>query len=116
MEAKNVRIGNKVDLYGKTATICSADYSTGLAITKGKPIELTTEWLIKLGFKKLGNTYWISLYVLKAELHFEMYKRGRVLLLKSDNSNLILEPVMYVHQMQNLFFALTNTEIEFKHR
>jgi len=50
MKAKNFRIGNKVDLYGSTATIQGQDfvnhYTAGdKNFDRFKPIELTEEWL-----------------------------------------------------------------------
>ena len=79
-----------------------------------QPIELTEEWLKKAGFKKNGNYYWISLSNLKAELHVEIYGGDLVFIIKSDFCELILDPIKSVHQLQNLYFALTNKELTIK--
>ena len=63
-----------------------------------KPIPLTEEWLVKFGFKKgvkgwfktLDKNYKFNLYL----YHDSKYKS--------------------VHQLQNLYFALTNEELTFK--
>ena len=136
METKNLRIGNwvKIPIKGSEVIIPSFNakvQSIGLFGMIGFlstpeheglkwsaktiiPIRLTTEWLMELGFKKQSNTYIISLYNLKAELHFEDYGKNIVLWLKSNNSNLRLDTVQYVHQLQNLFFTLSNKELELK--
>ena len=79
-----------------------------------EPIPLTEDWLLKFGFKKQSNTYYISINCLTAELHFEDYGHNMILWLKSDNSNLILDYTRYVHQLQNLYFALTQKELTIK--
>jgi len=78
-----------------------------------KPIPLTEEWLLKIGGKPLTNGYWISVSNLKAELHFELFKNTDeiVTTLKSQFCDLILDRIYYVHQLQNLYFALTNEEL-----
>jgi len=81
-----------------------------------QPIPLTEEWLLKIGGKPLENGYWISVSNLKAELHFELFKNTDeiVTTLKSQFCDLILDRIYYVHQLQNLYFALTNEELEVK--
>ena len=109
IKANELRIGNLVkddDLYYEV------DITVLLDIDSFEPIDITEEWLLKLGFKKQAKTYWISLYSLKAELHFEVYIKDMVLYLKSDNSNFIFDPIKYIHQLQNLYFALTGEELE----
>ena len=77
-----------------------------------QPIPLNEEWLLKfLEVKKFGFTIYLPLTNLKAEIHFEMYKNDIVSIIKSDFAELILDPIKYVHQLQNLYFALTGTEL-----
>jgi len=53
LEAKDLRIGNKVDLYGSIATIQRDDFKgIGIAVDKGKPIPLTEDWFIKFNLDK----------------------------------------------------------------
>ncbi len=80
-----------------------------------KPIKLTAEWLLKLGAKKnqLPNGYWISVANLKAELHFETFDNTDeiVTTLISQSCELILDSIKYVHEYQNLYYALTKCEL-----
>jgi hypothetical protein len=78
-----------------------------------EPLPLTKYWLIKAGAKKCGSTerYWISIPNLKAEIHFEIYEKEIVSTIKSQFAELILDRIKYVHEFQNLYFALTNNEL-----
>lgn len=71
---------------------------------------------MKFGGKPLENGFWISVYNLKAELHFEVFNNTSeiVTTIKSQFSDLILDRIKYVHQLQNLYFALTNIELQIK--
>jgi len=69
-----------------------------------EPIPLTEEWLLKFGFEikqgRFGNEYWgkINLYTSsdkKIVFCFDGYLKG----------------IKYVHQLQNLYFALTGNEL-----
>ena len=74
-------------------------------------IPLTKEWLMKFGAKNMIDVYWISLYNLKAELHFEVYEKEIVTTIKSDFSNLILDQIKCVHELQNIYYQLTKEEL-----
>ncbi len=106
MEATGLRIGNKVDLYGSIATVQRFDFNdrppNGLAINKGKPILLTESWLLKFGFEKKSDNVFI---LNAASFTFEWI----------CNDGMYLESmgveINYVHQLQNLFFLLTGSEL-----
>ena len=74
-----------------------------------QPLPLTEEWLLKFGFEKEKNI--IKIYTkskISIYLDCEEYPNGRVYF----NSWCILkEKVKNVHQLQNLYFALTNEEL-----
>ena len=76
-----------------------------------EPIPLTAEWLKKFGAKNTIDVYWISISNLKAEFHFEVYEKEIVTTIKSDFCNLILDQIKYVHELQNLYYALTKDEL-----
>ena len=79
------------------------------------PVPLTEEWLIDLGAKGRISPLWISLTNLKSELHFECHESGEIVtMLKGDFADLILDRLKYVHELQNLYFALTGTELTIK--
>jgi hypothetical protein len=74
-----------------------------------KPIPLTEEWLLKFGFEK--SMSWTYVIELKGNLKLVYYlgEKGWSIGFKSysDFSNL-----EYVHQLQNLYFALTGEELK----
>jgi hypothetical protein len=76
------------------------------------PIELTETWLIKAGFEKYLNG---DYYRLKEELCVEAWSdKFSIYLpyfhLETYTGRITLK---YVHQLQNLYFALTRTELPF---
>ena len=78
-----------------------------------EPIPLTEKWLLKAGFVKVGMNYqkdWILLwtYLKTGEVHF---------VLNEPNSNKRhITELKYVHQLQNLYFALEGSEIIFSNK
>ncbi len=74
------------------------------------PIPLTEEWLLKFGFEKHKNNYE------EAESH-NYYLNGLKYISCDDNwclFNCLIKNIEYVHQLQNLTFALTNEELTIK--
>jgi hypothetical protein len=73
-----------------------------------KPIPLTEEWLLKFGFYKNIDT--------------ELFEKGGFQIEISELKCLFYLPefgdwrkvIQYVHQLQNLWFALTGEELTFK--
>ena len=123
MKANELRIGNKVDIYGNVATIVPNDFEKWIDVKNNsyvmknlKPIELTEEWLIRLGFEKHKGVYRIELrdnFYLRCAFHKKML--GCVLdeycCDDISRETVALNPVYYVHQLQYLYFALTNEEL-----
>ncbi len=76
------------------------------------PIPLTEEWLLKFGFELVNGVYWT-----KFRISFEEDdEKGYWNMTESFGGDLIsfCVSIQYVHQLQNLYFALTNTELEIK--
>ena len=67
-----------------------------------KPIPLTEEWLAKLGYDLISENHYgvLGHLIWKIEGRFYCDKNGMQL--------------KYVHQLQNLYFALTNEELTIK--
>lgn len=133
MIVTELRIGNYIDaiLQGKITRVEYIDSRDGIIgssdfsdrpIEDFLPIELTEEWLLKLGFDKkedgsvscqyhIGNNplthdYVVSLVWLKRLPNYELegfpfYRNGH-------------HTIKNVHQLQNLYFALTGQELTIK--
>ena len=121
MEAKELRIGNWVSRLGYYKQIKSIekgcgkiDYvSVGEVFTSNQidPIPLTEEWLKKFGFVKVANHYeknCFNIYKYKDEIEIEFRND------EDDESFVIGMRYNYVHQLQNLYFAVTGEELIIK--
>src|SRR5690554_4223891 len=129
MKASELRIGNLVsNMYEKTARVREIhehpSWAGGFLVITNKnksaiatlrPIPLTAEWFEKCGGRIGGEqVLFIPMPEIKAELHFEMKPYGNFVVLKSDFGELVPEDIVYVHQLQNLYFALTGEELTIK--
>ena len=77
-------------------------------ILNAKPIELTEEILLKCGFEKKEFDYFILKYG-NNECYFS-YKRNNLELCRNMQTT-ASSKIKYLHQLQNLYFALTNQEL-----
>jgi hypothetical protein len=72
-----------------------------------RPIPLTEEWLFKLGFELNGCNFELP------NFRFHITKPANYDgFLFCDGCSVITEKIQYVHQLQNLYFTLTNEEIK----
>lgn len=77
-----------------------------------KHIPITEEWLLKFGFEEESDTEG-DIYMVKQPLW--IYENERIYYSKSrDDYFFYLKNIFYVHQLQNLYFALTGKELEIK--
>ena len=130
MKANELRIGNYVnDRFDAEVTVCDIThgginlnygYST-ISIDDLQPIPLTEDWLLKFGFIKV--TYTVSLsdggmpyhYEIEGQgNHWRLYFDGRFFAFNERKLNLHLSHNRYVHQLQNLYFALVGEELKLK--
>lgn len=77
---------------------------TGIIITK--------EWLVKCGFKynDTNNMYFLPIPNLKCEIHATLFRGGFVIELQNHLMPIVTE-CYFVHDIQNLYFALTKKEL-----
>lgn len=120
MNKKELRIGNLVDCNGQVETVY-AIRNSGVDFYRGKtkksvimqsyiweaikPIPLTEEWLLKFGFRtEESNCFELD------NIHINTRRELMWVFTKCKN-NIEIEIPEYVHQLQNLYFALTNEEL-----
>jgi hypothetical protein len=74
-----------------------------------KPIPLTDEWIKKFGFERQDNN-WKTLCICNdwTYLHWE---RLAGLELSVNKHSVMLSHIIYVHQLQNIYFDLTGVEL-----
>ncbi|WP_347219308.1 hypothetical protein [Chryseobacterium sp.] len=128
MEAKELRIGNYCQQFLGVGDD-GADYKTieieandiyrisGLINHEIEPIELTEEWLEKFGFEiEKSSTHCIAFNEIGYEHELQLDKEFGT----DENCWNITKYgggyrlVYYVHQLQNLYFALTGEELTIK--
>jgi hypothetical protein len=119
---KELMIGNRI-IYGGNEIIVEGVVGRKIYHSRGKfdqniepaynpfrPIPLTEEWLIRFGARPFQNGFIIDKYP-----HMEYF-------LWSNAYNMFvwqrcearLRGIEYVHQLQNLYFAVTSTELTLK--
>jgi hypothetical protein len=113
IKSNELRIGNLVkqgdveSIGGSLIQVSNTIYES----ERIEPIELTEKWLLKFGFKKskVSSQFDKEKLTIQIANKLEYHKEGRVYF----NSWAILEEsIKYVHQLQNLYFALTGVELE----
>ena len=119
MKASELRLGNWVEQPNDGVTRVTAVLNdlqikteTGYVDKYCRPIPLTEEWLLKFGFKGLPVNY----------MGFYEFIIGTFSIIREQDEycfpyetyngdNIDLE-IKHVHQLQNLYFALTGEELE----
>jgi hypothetical protein len=116
MKANELRIGNYicnedyiviVESIDKDGCIVNLISDNVQAFTNNKgiePIPLTEEWLLKFGFVNNELSAQPNVYVFH---NGSIYVRGM-------SGAVHPRDIQYVHQLQNLYFALTNEELTMK--
>lgn len=113
MKASELRIGNFVHAFGAKQEFFRIDELIDAdAYDYIEPIPITEEWLLKFGFAMLKNSSPQKWYKPNCTF-FEFNKWKSMTGIKMIRCNR-LGCADYVHQLQNLYFALTGEELELK--
>lgn len=130
MEAKELRIGNIVQdiqykspmrivqFYGTTMFELDSpymdytDYRCDADLDKYEPVLITEDWLIKLGAKNTGTEIYLDIDSEYGNTLINYFDR-KMFLIDCDGGSIGIE-IKYVHQLQNLYFALTGKELTIK--
>ena len=75
-----------------------------------QPIPITEEWLLKFGFEYFEEN---NSYQLFTEFGFSIWGRINDGFNIYVNSDEVGENIKYIHTLQNVYFALTNKELEY---
>ena len=112
MKANELRIGNYyVDIDNKLSSISGYELhqftikenTDNLGVMEYQPIPLTEEWLLKFGFDR---------NILNANHNDIIYYSENNIAIKGILGMVKPSQCIYVHQLQNLYFALTGEELK----
>ena len=127
MEAKELRIGNYVSRNNETIIINSIGNGivqltddirigiVGINEAEISPIPLTEEWLVNFGFVKDENLY--------EDVYKYIYTNGQCRIAENNFDSFTYFPeslfafhidMTNVHQLQNIYFAITGDELTIK--
>lgn len=119
MKANELRIGNWINDNGYNSIIGVIDSHyhaiqiSGsprmIALETIEPIPITEEWLVKFGFVRLGNQEtWFGRALWTKGTFAVMHGYGTT---NGQRTRYDMIEFDYVHQLQNLYFALTGEEL-----
>ena len=123
MKANELRVGNWVSRDGE---IYQASSPTITALENGyfnvEPVIISTEWLTKFGFEYINKGD--NDYILYTDPNHDYYlqmdvRKGGDRWAILDNTvneltTFAMVDIVHVHQLQNLYFALTGEELKYK--
>lgn len=107
MKVEELRIGNLVKIGGKINQLelgNFVDIYEHKTIWQYEPIELTDEWLIKLGYETDGIEWWNGIIMLG------IYKDGLSYCPTEELHCRVGQEIKYVHQLQNLYYSITGSD------
>ena len=112
MTKNELRIGNYVTIHRTEIEMLEGDFSFNDSFFY--PIPITKEWLLILGFEYIeswpnyriptNDGYYNSIQLYENEWHYNNDS--------SDAGCYYVATIKYVHQLQNLYFAINNTELK----
>lgn len=129
IQATEFRVGNlfrfiSTDSIEQVADIRTAGIKTptinNVLITDIEPIPLNEDWLVRFGFEKDINTSWFRIgYFAEMEdvsnrmiIGYNTVSNRLGCYQEGDANGIFAQKTFqYVHQLQNLYFALTGTEL-----
>jgi hypothetical protein len=107
MKANELRIGNWVNNNEEDYQITSATISQlERGDSKAEPIPLTESLLLKFGFEKVKDSFFKKgFHIYEEDNNFYYYLR---------DEGMMDVHINFVHELQNLYFALTKKELTMK--
>jgi hypothetical protein len=112
MEANELRIGNYVNTENGIKRVSTVSVDGWSFHSGSEGILLTEEWLLKFGFDKgIDKVYCIKTKIGYLKV-FETIGHVLMSLDKYSNCFKLSDNTKYVHQLQNLYFALTGLELK----
>lgn len=117
IDVKELRVGNIVFLKSKNKYY---EITSGYEIDNGtesddfEPVELNEDILIKCFFVKqsIEGYYYLTLRMYSSELYIYHNVMSNLILMSEDDVYICNTGIKYLHDLQNLYYALTKKELE----
>lgn len=119
MESKELRIGNWINDGYSDRKVKIDDFANECIffpetpMQKWSPIELTEEWLERFGFTKVNHKGFNGYLSGNCELIYNIESKQMFSFNEVDGSVWNLTRVIFIHQLQNLYYALTGEELKY---
>ncbi len=116
LKATEIRVGNLVSFNGDIIRLDGSLLAMYLQNELDKPfypIPLTEELLLKFGFKKIEDYRTAFIKRLSFGQISGLLVDGQVTMWYNYNGTSIVNDIKYVHQLQNLYYVLTRSELQF---
>lgn len=120
MKLQDLRIGNYITANGKEINVGHIQDNFYGALINGngvdtgiyEPIPLNEEWLLKFGFEKSNNLdCWYNVRIRNDWTRLNVNIKHEMSEIDINRHCCVLGQMKYVHQLQNLYFALTGSEL-----
>ena len=108
MKAKKYRIGNFVNIKNQPVKLTPKYFKSLDNFKEIEPLILTKKWLIDFGFI---NTNTLEYPNYAKGVYKCLWRNGRT---NICNNHGFIKDLKYVHELQNLFFAIEGKELEVK--
>ena len=103
LKASDCRFGNYIEYGGSITQLNEKEMCHFFRFPETyKPIPLTEDWLLKFGFK-IENCY-----------ENNKASKNKIIITYGENFFYGITRLIYVHELQNLYFALTKTELSWQ--
>lgn len=111
MDYREVRIGNWVNEQGLELRVGMINSEV---LESAEPIPLTEEWLVRFGFKP-SEAKTAKKYIYYSDSY--NFRNAKVVCKNGYDARVVIAGMViktkHVHQLQNLYFALTGEELEY---
>lgn len=106
LKVEELRVGNNIRLLQDNSIVAVTVDIMADSLIHYRPVQITSEILIKCGFAANGMEYKLDSVIL-----YNLSQLGYVLVKSNDESPPI--QMNYLHQLQNFYYAVTQKELAF---
>lgn len=121
IQPTELRIGNLLQKDGKVFAVTIDDLiKLSQGNTIGEPIEILQEYLVKFGFKEIENKWFEKHFFVnphhedRSTLNINSASFQIALFGDQMEEAVYLTPCKFIHKLQNLYFELTGTELNYE--